>query len=94
MVHDNGAPHIFPIAESGLSIRVVEEGYDITVTEVERGPNYSVIAFEQGESPTVTASGMVMMKATIDIAKERQFEYFFTAPTGRAGPLCRAASGP
>jgi len=80
---DGGAPE--PAEEQLYSLTVVEEGYDVTVTELERGPNYSLLAFKQTEAPTVTGGGMVMFKAVVDIAKERGFEYFFLNRE-RAGP--------
>ena len=64
---------------------VFEEGYDVTVTEVERGPNFSLIVMTIRESPTVTASGVILGKAQFDLAKELGFEYFFLAPRPREG---------
>ncbi len=65
------------------SLTVFEEGFDITVTEVERGRNFSLIVTNIRKSPTVTASGAVVGKAQFDIAKERGFKYFFLAPRPR-----------
>jgi hypothetical protein len=67
------------------SLTIVEEGYDITVKEIERGPNFSLLEINIRESPTVTASGVVVAKAQFEIAKERGFEYYFLAPSRREG---------
>jgi hypothetical protein len=77
--------------ERGLYLlKVVEPGYDITVTEVERGGQHSTVDMI-GVVPTVTAGGTVMFKAIYDIAVERGFEYTFTTsrplPPSDAAPL-------
>jgi hypothetical protein len=67
-----------PRTDKGLYLqKVVEPGYDITVTEVERGARHSTIEIV-GVVPTVAAGGIVMFKAVYDIAVERGFEYTFS----------------
>jgi hypothetical protein len=72
--------------EQLFSLAAVEEGWNLTVTELERGPNYSVVAFKEIESATVTGSAMFLQKATIDIAKERGFQYFHWGFAARPNP--------
>jgi hypothetical protein len=70
--------------EKGLYLlKVVEPGYDVTVQEVERGANFSLLEIS-GLVPTITAGGVVLFRAVYDIAKERKFEYTFSPPP-RAG---------
>jgi hypothetical protein len=59
-----------------FSQRVKEEGYDITFTEIDRGANYSLVKVDLVEGPSV-GSSMFLMKCAYDIAKERDFKYFF-----------------
>jgi len=70
---------------------VVEPGYDVTVKELERGDNYSILEMK-GAVPTVTAGGVVLFRAIYDIAKERGFEYTFSAPS-RQGTAKRGPEG-
>lgn len=82
--------------EKGLYLlKVVEPGYDVTITETERGPTFSVLD-ANGLVPTVTAGGTVLFRAIYDIAKERGFEYTFTLPPreGQApGASARGSDG-
>jgi len=75
-------------------LKVVEPGYDVTVTELERGPAFSVLEMK-GLVPTVTAGGVVLFRAVYDIAKERGFEYTFSLPPGpeTANTSTREAEG-
>jgi hypothetical protein len=60
-------------------LRVVEPGYDVTVKETERAATFSVLEMS-GLVPTMTAGGVVLMRAVYDIAKERKVEYTFSPP--------------
>lgn len=59
--------------------KVVEPGYDVTVTETERGENYSVLDVK-GFVPTVTAGGTILFRALYVIGKERGFTHVFVVP--------------
>jgi hypothetical protein len=82
--------------ERGLYLlKVVEPGYDVTVKEIERGPQHSTLELS-GLVPTVTAAGTVLFKAVYDIARERGLEYTFTSPPPqeqRAGTTSRGSDG-
>lgn len=66
--------------EKGLyHLKIVEPGFDVTVTEIERRPQSSVLEMK-GVVPTVTADGTTLFRAIYDIAKERDFEYVFILP--------------
>lgn len=82
--------------EKGLYLlKLVEPGYDVTVKETERAPTFSVLEMS-GMVPTITAGGMVLLRAMYDIARERKFEYTFSAPPGlgqRAGAGARGREG-
>ena len=81
--------------EKGLYLlKVVEPGYDVTITETERRPQSSVVEMK-GVVPTVTATGTTLFKAIYDIAKERGFEYVFLPPPSkdRPKPLPKQSDG-
>jgi hypothetical protein len=62
-------------------LTINEPGYDVTVTEVERQPRYSLLE-TKGIVPTITAGGVVSSRASYDIARQRGFEYTFSLPIG------------
>jgi len=66
-------------------LRVVEPGYDVTVKEIERAATFSVLEMS-GLVPTMTAGGVVLIRAVYDIARERQFEYTFSPPPREGQP--------
>ena len=69
--------------EKGLyQLKIVEPGFDVTVTETERRPQSSVLEMK-GVVPTVTADGTTLFRAIYDIAKERGVEHIFTVPIPR-----------
>ena len=74
--------------------KVVEPGYDVTVTETERGDNYSVLDIK-GFVPTVTAGGMILFRALYVIGKERGFTHVFVVPPRQpqAPPARRTEKG-
>lgn len=82
--------------EKGLYLlRVVETDHDVTVKETERAATFSVLEMS-GRVPTVTAGGVVLLRAVYDIAKERKFEYTFSPPPRQgstAGTTKREAGG-
>ena len=66
--------------EKGLYVlKVVEPGYDVTVTETERAATSSTIDI-RGVVPTITAGAAVLFRAAYDIATARQFAFVFLAP--------------
>ena len=66
--------------EKGLYVlKVVEPGYDVTVTETERAATSSTIDI-RGVVPTITAGATVLFRAAYDIATARQFAFVFLAP--------------
>jgi hypothetical protein len=76
--------------EKGLYLlKVVEPGYEVTVKEIERAPTFSVLEMS-GLVPTTTAGGVVLFREMYDVAKERKFEYTFSAPPAQGQ---RAAAG-
>ena len=75
------------VEEQLYSLTAVEEGWDVRITELERGPNHSVVAFEMIEASTVTGSAMFLHRATVDLAKERGFEYYFWVWPARPNPV-------
>lgn len=77
---DQAPPQTQMRTDKGLYLHtVVEPGYDVTVTEIERGVNYSVLDMK-GFVPTVTAGGVVLFRAVYDIARERGFSHAFLVP--------------
>ena len=76
--------------EKGLYLlRVVEPGYDVTVTETAREANGSTLDV-RGVVPTITAGATVLFRAAYAIATERHAEYVFIIP---AGPERRSGLG-
>lgn len=61
--------------EKLYSMHLVEDGYDIAFTEIERGENYSVakVVLKKGTS---VGSSMTLVKCFYDIAVERGFRFF------------------
>jgi hypothetical protein len=72
--------------------KVVEPGYEVTVTETERGENYSVLDIK-GFVPTVTAGGTILFRALYVIGKERGFTHVFVVPSRQPPPAGRTEKG-
>jgi hypothetical protein len=80
MAHVQSAPPQTTRTEKGLyRLRVVEPGYDVTVTETSRAATHSVLEMT-GVVPTITAGGTVLFRAIYDIAREREFTHVFAPP--------------
>ena len=85
-----------PRTEKGLYLlKVVEPGYEVTVTETAREANGSTLDV-RGVVPTITAGATVLFRAAYDIAKERHAEYVFiirSSPEDRPGLGERGSDG-
>ncbi len=66
-----------PLEAKLFSLQTKKDGYDINFVEIERGENYSLAKVDIKEGTSV-GSTMILMKATCEIARQRDFKYFIT----------------